>query len=294
MTALVNFKILGSIALGCAMGFTALAAEPAAKQAPDRVQITPEHQLTAPDKKDQRLIYELPPSSTTAPTRPVEDDVVRAQEIATDAMVEQARAAVWMVWVTIFSAVFTVVSSGLLFLTYRQTRITANAAIEATKLSREEFIAAHRPRFIVRKVFIPPFQPTDSKAYLAFDIANVGSTSGVVVHARVKTYAEREKYSPVAVLIRGDAEVFEALSVIPAEGHSFKAGESGSFIIQDGVWSAGDAMFALTGAVRLWIWGWIKYRDGNGVIRTTEFSRIYNTKTETLDQVHRADREYQD
>jgi hypothetical protein len=146
-------------------------------------------------------------------------------------------------------------------------------------LANREFIATHRPRLKVRRIFVAGFHERFPNAPLmageelnaSLEIVNIGGTRGTIVWSRYRIYFGEQHYSlvphyvpphalaPSAVTLDGGQRLsFELVDRIPKD-----AAPEGALIRPR--WGQDDwHMFVI---------GEIRYADGNGSIRYLGFCR---------------------
>jgi hypothetical protein len=176
---------------------------------------------------------------------------------------------------TVAIAAFTCV---LYFATSKSARIT-DAALT---LARDEFIAVHRPRIIVR--FIQgPFDDADKTRFVWVTIVNVGVNRATVekwggdLPLRVKG----EWWPPG---IAATPQPITPFILASGERHTFKVTQRPH---PDGyTYSPGIGKRHLVGAVR--------YKDESGIERETAFFRIYDDTSDRFVHSDNEEQEYQD
>ena len=177
-------------------------------------------------------------------------------------------------------AVFTVT---LWISTSKQARLS----FESLRLAREEFIATHRPKIIIR--FIQgPFVENDHQ-FIWVTVVNVGASAGTIIGFG-GDLARREKngnwYTPGLTATPRDIE--NPIMLAAGERHNFTI--TAATIYNDTVMFAdavGDHQLCAVGAIR--------YRDGNGRQRETAFFRIYDEESDSFTTPAKdADNDYQD
>jgi hypothetical protein len=168
---------------------------------------------------------------------------------------------------TAFIAIFTIV---LVFVTGRQARLTT----AALNLARQEFVATHRPRVIVRYIQ-GPFENEEGRQFCCVTFVNIGANRAIIEAFGAdlaKRSGETDRWVPPGL----DAEPKEIAPII------LTCGQRHVFTV-----TARKVPEALAVAVaatqifresvinhQLCAVGVIRYREGNGVSRDTGFFRV--------------------
>jgi hypothetical protein len=180
-----------------------------------------------------------------------------------------ARYNYWLTWVTFILAVATAGLGGI--------------GIFQIRLARAEFIASHRPRLRIRRIFpIAPFRFNEAPR-IRILAANIGDTAANVFEYGWEIYTDIY-YTPPALPIPFP----QSLKVPP--GKQINIDFVGPVAL-----TAENATAALDGWI--FIVGIINYMDDQGIIRATSFARRYSTQHNRFVPVgheHReSDREYE-
>jgi hypothetical protein len=170
-----------------------------------------------------------------------------------------------------------------------QLKLTVDAARAATKLAREEFIATHRPRVILRYIQGPFFNDAGHQ-FIWLTFVNTGANDAIVEafggdlalrRDEDDTWevpgldASQKTIKPI-VITCGQRHVFEVTGKYPAA--------SDKAIFHDAM---REHQVCAVGSIR--------YRDGNGVARDTGFFRVLDDLGENFVlSEHDAEMEYQD
>jgi hypothetical protein len=182
---------------------------------------------------------------------------------------------------TVFIGVFTWV---LAKVTGRQARLTR----EALALARDEFIATHRPRVIVRVIHWPTpdlFYPP----YIEVVIVNIGEGRAIV--DKFGCDLARRKAAGKWLTLGADANPEDvSIPLTSGERHVFT-------IIVKPLSEAESEIEIFDSACHEYetcAFGTIRYVDESGVERETGFFRVYNPKAETFTPSDDPGKEYQD
>lgn len=159
---------------------------------------------------------------------------------------------------TVFIAVFTIV---LAFVTARQARLTK----EAVNLGRQEFIASHRPRLVIRRIDVGEIG--DGKFNMQCTLANEGDSDGRVVDSRYGfEFSEGRKFGPF-----GDGNFGT---------HDLPPGTEVRIMFNVGINDGAALHLAMAEDLnpprQLYFRGFVLYADKNEVMRRAYFSRRYD------------------
>jgi hypothetical protein len=197
---------------------------------------------------------------------------LQAQVRIAEATREEAHAA-WAA-ADVMGAETVIAALALIFLvrTYRETKRTADAAMETARTAHREFIASHRPRMVVRALRLSRpefFGEGGPSPGVTFVVANVGESEGKVTEVRGGVHIGGdgvpqglsfplcERFTlPTATLASGAGEVFPLNNIAQLE--------------------AADAARIVTGQVGLYYVGEVVYVDGAHITRKTGFCRRYH------------------
>jgi len=164
---------------------------------------------------------------------------------------------------TAFIAIFTIV---LVLVTGRQARLTT----AALNLARQEFVASHRPRVVLRYIE-GPFENEEGRQFYCVTFVNIGANRAIIEafgadlakrsDATVRWVppcldAEPKEIAPI-VLTCGQRHVFTVTARIVPEA-----------LVAMQIFPEGVSDYQLCAV------GVIRYRDGNGVSRDTGFFRV--------------------
>jgi hypothetical protein len=156
------------------------------------------------------------------------------------------------------------------FTLWRSTRGMLRATNEAIKLTREELIATHRPKVVMRRLFLEPSEAA-KPVCIRYDLANIGGTAAYIVFFEWKlTVLSHSKIVDFVEHHEETNNLKDALRI--------RAGEAiGSFIrgkaslTQDDI----DEIEKSTDTAGIHIVGVLAYRDQLGTKRRTAFWRRY-------------------
>jgi hypothetical protein len=162
----------------------------------------------------------------------------------------------------------------------------AEAARDSADTEEDALIATARPRIIVRRVeaifLMPPNRPVSAQ----FRITNVGGSRAILVERNAilvavpEEWTEFPQYPPASainderVLESGDGLTADANITHPLTDPSGKDIQSGALI--------------------LFLYGFVRYRDDAGVIREMGFGRRFNPKTNRFHPLNDPEVEYGD
>jgi len=145
-----------------------------------------------------------------------------------------------------------------------ETRRSANAALQSVKLEREEFISTFRPRIRVRLIVL---EERGGKTKISLNIVNVGDTEAHVTEGDAVLTHNFSTFDD-NVVINGEKISPRTLKAGESVIHQIDLGEIGSttarMVTQE---HSANGTFECKGIIR--------YRDGNGTTRITEWRREY-------------------
>jgi hypothetical protein len=175
---------------------------------------------------------------------------------------------------TIIIAAFT----GTLWLsTNQQARLTR----KSIELARKEFVCSQRPRLRVRNIIVshPPKFPrkaspiftTGKHLKCEFFVSNIGGTPAEITESLAMIFQ-----SSCGLPMRRPYEGRNGNLLVPlgslAPGQSAPLGFLSEEAIGNGAETIGTKVIS---AVRLFVMGWIEYRDDIGIVRKTAFCREF-------------------
>jgi hypothetical protein len=155
---------------------------------------------------------------------------------------------------TVFIAAFTIVLTRVTGRQATLTHETLKLTHETLRLAREEFIASHRPRIILRNVIFDAEQ-------MVFWLANIGDTRATIVESRIQP-----EFVPDGTRFRPRPTGHHDLGQVILEG-----GETREFTYHGHT----PAQFAGTPG-SLYFAGTIVYADDNGVKHQSAFRRRWS------------------
>ena len=182
-------------------------------------------------------------------------------------------------WLTLSTVAIAIFTFSLWFSTHRLWK----AGEKQIALAREEFIATHRPRVIVR--FIRTYLDENANQVAGITIVNVGDTPATIMGwgsdiARRKKQTETGWEPPG---IDASAKPIDPLPLKSGQRHYF---ETPSKLKPE--------KLAFLEEFELCVLGEIRYIDDNGTSRTTGFFRIYDPRTDQFVPSYNQEDEYQD
>jgi hypothetical protein len=150
------------------------------------------------------------------------------------------------------------------------------------KLARQEFIATHRPKVIVR--FIQGFSYDDDLHEIIFvTVVNTGVNSAII--REFGCDLGRRKDGHWLGGIDGTPKAITPVTLKSGERHTFTVRSPTPY---------GDAEVADDAWAEICAVGRIRYADESNVVRETGFFRTYNRESEAFVRSHDAGEEYQD
>jgi hypothetical protein len=183
---------------------------------------------------------------------------------------------------TAFIAVFTIV---LAVVTGRQARLSR----ESIDLARQEFIATHRPRVILRCIQGPAYND-EGQRFVVVTFVNAGANNAIIEAFGADLALRRDEddhWEPPG--LDASAKSVEPIVLASGQRHFFRVtaktrADTDKAIFQEAL---GDHQLCAVGIVR--------YKDGNGVARHTGFFRVLADDGEAFVlSPHDAEMEYQD
>lgn len=163
---------------------------------------------------------------------------------------------------------------------------TGSPDARLNRLARQEFIATHRPKLIVRFVLLHPLVP-GSHPTVDLTVANVGDTDATVYGIRADVARRQGNHWVEPGLL--------ATAVTGPASHIVKSGERKLFTVRGAANLAEEDITAVKqGRHRLCLVGEIEYWDDNRVPRHTGFFRIYMQDADRFERAPDAEEEYVD
>jgi hypothetical protein len=169
------------------------------------------------------------------------------------------------------------VSTCLLWWTTKQT----------VTLARQEFLATHRPRIVVRYIEWPAYND-EPRAVAFVHIVNVG-VGDAIIEEFGGELARRDTKEKVWLTPGADGlpKAIERFKLISGQRHKFTVRAKTTYTDQD---IFDDVMES----IELCVFGAIRYRDGSGIARETGFFRVLDSKSEKFIPSEDEGEEYQD
>jgi hypothetical protein len=183
---------------------------------------------------------------------------------------------------TVFIAVFTIV---LALVTGRQARLSR----QSIDLARQEFIATHRPRVILRYIQ-GPFYNDEGHRFVCVTFVNMGANNAIIEAFGADLALRRDdddEWEPPG--LDADPKSVEPIILACGQRHFFTVtakmpADTDKAIFQEAL--DGHQLCAV---------GVVRYKDGNGVARDTGFFRVLDDDGEAFVlSPHDAEMEYQD
>jgi hypothetical protein len=179
-------------------------------------------------------------------------------------------------------AIFTIV---LARVTGRQARLTR----ESIDLARQEFIATHRPRVVVRYIQ-GPFRDDDGHRFVWITIVNTGANDAIIeqVGADLALRRDEDDRWETPGLDAGPKTV-EPFVLTSGQRHVFTVTAKTSDATEEAIFRDAWDNHQLCAV------GVVRYKDGNGIGRDTGFFRVLDDDGEKFVlSPHDAEMEYQD
>lgn len=197
--------------------------------------------------------------------------------------VATALAGVWE-WATedatsLFTIVLTIATIAMAASTHALWRETTRAG----DLAREEFIATHRPRVIVRRVQGPIDDGATGKQTVFVTVVNIGETHAIIEHFGGEILDDSDwslRPSGEHTLMPLDRDVV------------LNGGEAHIFHIEAALGTVRRANVALSRDQV--VSGALIYRDGNKIARETSFRRRYSRERQRFIRIDNSEDEYAD
>jgi hypothetical protein len=167
---------------------------------------------------------------------------------------------------------------------------------EAIGLSQREYVAANRPRLVVRQFYFndtigPPKPPHPNFAFIAYTVANTGGSEATIVERR-EAYHFLPKHTPVPALLPEAYKLTEDLTpIVLASGESHEirtpvpADHRNRFVLN---------IDSMAGLNDFYFMGVITYKDPNERLYRMAFCRRYVFETKRFEPVTDPDYEYAD
>lgn len=200
-------------------------------------------------------------------------------------------------WVAGFTGALFLATLGLWIFTallWSATRRAVIDGVENIKLAKDEFVATHRPKLVVRNVFSLVTDPKEATIVVNYTVANIGGGPCWMTECRVKVELISDVGYPLFMMAPG----MDSPSKVPFIG-IINPGEYKelSFISPDQRWD-NDHRRSWRGETGVHFCGLIKYIDapGSNVTRQTVFRRKYLIDTQRFHKIwdHEDDHEYAD
>ena len=187
---------------------------------------------------------------------------------------------------TAFIAIFTIV---LVFVTGRQARLTT----AALNLARQEFVATHRPRVIVRYIQ-GPFENDEGRQFYWITFVNIGVNRAIIEAFGAdlaKRSDETHRWAPPGL----DAEPKEIAPIVLTCGQRYVFTVTARKVPEALAVVATQLFRESVIPHQLCAVGVIRYRDGDGVPRYTGFFRVLDDgRRSFVLSEHDSEMEYQD
>lgn len=184
---------------------------------------------------------------------------------------------------TVFICFFTFV---LAIITRRQAILTR----ESINLARDEFVATHRPRIIVRFIatsYLNGHQSVD------VHVVNIGESAATIRELGCGL-ARRKERDWLTRGITGDPKQVDPIVLVSGERHVFEKAASITYadaeIFGDAIDGTGDERRTIETCA----FGSIRYTDETGIERETGFFRVYDPSSEKFIASQDPGEEYQD
>lgn len=197
----------------------------------------------------------------------------------------------------IFMVLFTAAIAGFTWRLYKSTDNLWKSGEKQIQLAREEFIASHRPRLILRHVTMKG--PTDDLVpiedgkpiIIRWTLVNIGDSPAKIVESGVTAFL--------------GSKIFDVRDLQGTKLETMETGEikTGGRSARTYTMTTKDIKFPNYGSLyetlikgdnAIYFWGFIEYADLNGIERRTAFCRRYDPHEERFVIVDAPDHEYAD
>lgn len=192
-----------------------------------------------------------------------------------DGVCEQKRAnliAINGLWWNRFASFLTAI--GLLFIwcSLGHSRKSADAAKVAAEIARQELIATHRPRLIVRSASLE--LGTRGPCEVSLRISNIGESRAAIIRHKFQIFFEEFPSVQAENLMR---------SSLAGGWMGLEGGHAQGIRMQMQVdrrrLNAERRKAGTDKPANIYLWGMIAYEDGNGILRNTGIFRRLDVKT---------------
>jgi hypothetical protein len=224
------------------------------------------NQTIAVQPGGDRIANALEASNAYAQSKDQQREAKRAVQAAADA----ARWTRWMAIVAVVDTLVTLVGVGLVGLTLREARRSANEAtrsaneaVKAFKLANDEFVATHRPRMHLRRAYQVNLQQGHVNASLEF--VNRGETDAHIVDIGVDLFP------------RYPAPEQPAYHALPNPHPLILQPGKNALMNMVGVTSltAANVSAITLGQAELCLLAIVNYTDSRGLLRSISAFRVY-------------------
>lgn len=186
--------------------------------------------------------------------------------------------------------------------------LSAKTGINQVQISREEFIASHRPRLIVRRISVDTVRGVGTQDILKveFVVANIGDTKAKIIEMSTRVWFPESSENWPAIPPYGES-TFPDLTLESGESGPLTHNDTAEMLARFQFQLAATQMQAAAEKARLLrsgnnadnepaflFIGYIEYRDSLERKRRTAFLRQYNFTTQRFDPILHPDYEYQD
>lgn len=167
----------------------------------------------------------------------------------------------------------------------KPAQIAAEAAKKSADLAREEFIASHRPRLIVRRVQVR-FTPAINEHGINLVIANIGDSIATNltgnINITVIPASQQSDFEKESMPKYGNQEInIGKLINRPPRNNPNLDARQRTFVFFGSDAINADSMVKIgRGESILYFYGYITYNDVNGISRDCGFFRTYNPSSE--------------
>lgn len=179
---------------------------------------------------------------------------------------------------TLVIAAFTAV---LACVGYRQSRLIQRSI----DLGRQEFIATHRPKIIVRLIEGPLVETEGGPQTVWVTVVNIGVNKARIVHWGADL-ARRNEGDWVAPGIDLEVKTIAPVLLVSGQCHSFKVTAKFPYTDTQIAADAFDEELCAVGAIR--------YADDSDIVRETGFFRVYDPASKAFISSKNPENEYQD
>jgi len=147
------------------------------------------------------------------------------------------------------------------------------------RLAREEFIASHRPRIRINRIFPIEKLFPNTQTRLIIEAANIGDTKATITEVGFDIYIEGQPFNAIP-------QPYPGSEPVPPGKEARMTAFSNRML------SEAEINAIETGISEWRLLGIVNYTDDNGVMRSTSFMRVYNRAMSRFVKVTEYDPDY--